>query len=324
MIFFSLLAILSWSLLQGKTDDKLWPNVIRGLQIAQEGEANWCKWYWDLSVCIAHAPTAPVDLSSLCILWFPQRQLHPLRQSLWDLPHSYREIPKQMLKAQMRVGSTCILTMYQTANECTAQSFFPAKARRAFLACPDINIPPFSWCVMWISLSSLLSSFFLFDLALCRYSRSACIMPYFVLDLSSVPTLCVGHISFWDVKVWGRHPKGVWVCEGKKHQHFFLLQCLHCCAEPQMARMGCECKPCWRSLFNASLAIGWSCGSNRTPQSRVKGQSLFILPGGHIPWVLTCSGRWGLHCPAQEGSGPESHNLSPEEAVYNTPFSAPD
>lgn len=323
MIFFSLLAILSWSLLQGKTDDKLWPNVIRGLQIAREGEANWCKWYWDLSVCIAHAPTAPVDLNSLCILWFPQRQLHPLRQSLWDLPHCYREIPKQMLKAQMRVGSTCILTMYQTANECTAQSFFPAKARRAFLACPDINIPPFSWRHMWISLSSLLRSFFCLTWHYAGtqgllYHPLFCLRPEF-----SAHPLCWSR-QLLRCEGLGQTPQGS-VCVWRKEASAFLpspVLAPLCRATNGQDRVWMQ--PCWRSLFNASLAIGWSCGSNRTPQSRVKGQSLFILPGGHIPWVLTCSGRWGLHCPAQEGSGPESHNLSPEEAVYNTPFSAPD
>lgn len=76
----------------------------------------------------------------------------------------------------------------------STEFLFPAKARCAFLACPDINTLPFSWHVMWISLSSLLSSFlFVWPctmqvLKICLYHALFCLRP----ELSAHP-LCWSH-----------------------------------------------------------------------------------------------------------------------------------
>lgn len=106
-------------------------------------------------------PHCPCWDEHLCILWSPERQLHPLKQNLWDLPQGYREAPKQMREAQMRVGSTgeiqpapkleLVYWWCTRLNQCTAQVFFPGEARGASLACPDIkciSLLPFLgvWC----------------------------------------------------------------------------------------------------------------------------------------------------------------------------------
>lgn len=65
---------------------------------------------------------------------------------------------------------------------------------------------------------------------------------------------------------------------GRKHQPFFLLQGFCCCTEPQMgvmSRLMCESS----TAEEVYLMLPLSCGSSRTPESRVKGQILCVLPG---------------------------------------------
>lgn len=141
---------------------------------------------------------------------------------------------------------TRVLMMCQAVNQCTAQVFFPREGRGAFLACPNIkhtSLLPFLnvWCK-----SPFL---FWFHLVLCcscsspsHPAQSACITLYFVLDVEyracplAFVTLASETLRFEADALEGG-------CNGKKHQHVFLLQGFCYCTEAQMgerARTECE------------------------------------------------------------------------------------
>lgn len=79
------------------------------------------------------------------------------------------------------------------------------------------------------------------------------------------------------------------ICNGKKKQHSFSssgLLLLHRDTNGSDNQDGVWQQHCWGSLFNASLAASWSCGSSRTPDNRVKGKIPCVLPRGCIPRML--------------------------------------
>ena len=165
---------------------------------------------------------------------------------------------------------------------------------------------------MQVSLSSLQTSFLVSPVVavhLLSQHRVCLYHAFLLLRLGAQHPLCVYHFSFGDIQVWGRCPRGR--LQWKETATFLSssgLFLLHRATNGSDIQDGVWQQHCWVSLFNTSLAVGWSCGSSRTPESRVKGQILCVFSGGCIPWEVSHAQRGEVCTSLHQKAVTESQN----------------